>query len=104
MNIVAGKTLKNQDKEFVDMVTNAKVGDVYLRDCHFLVNGMVANYFLVDEVEEITTRFESRDRILKGFKCSESEGVLTKIEKSVVWCSNLKNTENLVDKFNLTVR
>ena len=101
MNIITGKTLRNQDKEFVDLVTNAKTGDVYLLDSRFLVNGVVASYFLVSHAEEITTRFGNRDRILRGWKCSESNNELKKIDTCSVWCSNLDNTENLIEKFTL---
>lgn len=96
MEIITGKTLYNQNKEFVDLVSNVKSGNIYLRRyTEFLVKGHVCLYFLVDSVEEITTRFGSRDRILRGYKCRIENNELIKMESESVWCSKLKNTENL---------
>ena len=76
------------------MVTNSNKGDVYLRDARFLINGDVAMYFLVESADKITTRFGSRDRILRGYRCKAVEGKLIKLEKGSYWCSELLDTNS----------
>ncbi|HRW21928.1 MAG TPA: hypothetical protein P5509_08145 [Bacteroidales bacterium] len=101
MKIITG-TLKNQPQEFVDMVTNAKPGNCYI---HSFPSSIIFSYdamgnpqpavFVCESTEPITTRFGSRDRILRGarYKFDKLNEKLIKVENTSVWCSQLADTE-----------
>jgi hypothetical protein len=109
MKIIVGKTLKEQPKEFVDMVTNAKPGDIFIHSfadsiifSHDLLDNPQHAIFIVESVEPITTRFDSRDRILRGGKYRFRGGGyhlekrnkdLVFVKKESLWCSQLAGTE-----------
>lgn len=110
MNIPKNKCLSTQPIEFTDMVTNAKPGDLYI---HSYPNSIIFSYdrngnpqtalFLVDKVEEISTRFGSRDRVLKGWRCKQDKENknLIKVEKTFIWCSQLESTDKFPGKIKI---
>jgi hypothetical protein len=98
-------TLKKQPKEFVDMVTNIKPGEIYI---HSFPNQIIFYYnefgvpvpalFYVTEVDDIGTRFSSRDRIVRGYRGREKDGKFIATEKTSCWCSQLADTDKFDGK------
>ena len=101
MQIITGCTLNDQGKDFAEMVTNAKKGDLFLYSTRFMNSGGMATLFLVESCEKITTRFGNRDRILSGWEAYEKNDVVHLIQKSKKWCSNLAHTEKFQGKFKI---
>lgn len=94
--------LREQPQQFVDMVTNAKPGVGYI---YSYPDSIIFSYdafgnpqpsiFIADTVEPITTRFGSRDRIMKGgrYCFDKNNDKIHFVEKTSVWCSQLADTE-----------
>ena len=111
MNISKNKCLRTQQTEFIDMVSNVKVGDLFVRSFTSSIifkydgNGIPkTTLFYVDEVKPITTRFGSRDRIIKGRRCflsDSDEYVIEMSEKESKWCSQLADTEKYDGTFKI---
>jgi hypothetical protein len=94
--------LKSQPQEFIDMVSNAKPGNAYIYSYpssiifSYDTNGMPQPaIFIAESVEEITTRFGSRDRVLRGarYSLTPDNNSVKFVEKTSVWCSQLADTE-----------
>ena len=102
--------LKSQPKEFVDMVTNAKEGDLFIYSypsqiifSYDALGNAESALFLVESVDSIGTRFGSRDRILRGWRCKpgKEDCTIVKVEKTSVWCSQLANTDKYNKEFTI---
>ena len=105
------RALSTQPQHFVDMVTNIRPGQLYI---YSYPDQIIFTYdntgrpqaalFYVEEVQPITTRFGSRDRIVRGWRCHQdpngSDGIIL-IERRGVWCSQLADTEPFTEDFHI---
>lgn len=76
----------------IDFIQDVKVGDLFLHPFHYVPSGNTI--FKITEVEPMSTRFGSPDRIVRGETWTPKNGeyaTLKFIEKTSLWAGSLKS-------------